>query len=735
MIMDKELKARNIFTLGRLGIYLFAWLLLVIITGLIAADGLFIPIDQKVYSKYFNSEASQEEDRLLKKFVFIDIPVEYLDTILSKEQKRLQTVRLLNTIDSMVISNSSEGVYPSYYKKPTIILDISYSADMVAVSDLKTSLASHKNNNVKVYAAYPAPELDEIAFYKSYDAKFNADLYDNFFEGKRLHTETLKFADPCIRSYQSFIEIDIDADLDIDADYAYPIESLINRVAIDQKGLGEETDFSKVISKPINTFELKNKFGPRTYEFEKANNSIRMGPPTSDSDTEGGGYYDKFDKTLDLNGAFIIIGQFDDDLHTICEDKTVPGPYLVGSGIINKLIENKTIRESHDNIPVQLGMALLFSLLICVFFALIYKYFNSLKTKPLLIAFLTFVIGMLFLAGFGYALLQYTVIRPALPSVSMFWAAFLSWRFSNKFLVTGIVKGSDKYDIFISYSFGDSKWVKNTLYNSLKGLEKSDGSKLEIFLAEKSITVGELFVSKYMKAIVDSKLFIPVMSHEYYTKNHCINEMDLAVKRKIEDHINICILAFNPNHVPEQFSNLLFLDANNPSDFITNIENKIIEIDSKQTDIKDDNLQTNKGPEDTEKPSKTDIIPKGDNLGIDHENKLWIDSKELVKRGVESELLGKGIIIINNSSGELTLNASGVTLTVNDKKSKKEELKKAKKKLLKKDKKQHNKKDKKRSAKKVKKKAKKTLEKKVMKQVLKKIEKQLAKKSKKKKKN
>jgi hypothetical protein len=620
----------------------------------------------------------------------------------------------------MIISNSSEGVYPSYYKKPTIILDISYSADTVSVSSLKASLASHINNKVKVYAAYPAPKLDDETFYNSYDAKFNSDLYDKFFEGNRLHVETLKFDDTCIRSYQSFIEIKIDDD------YGYPIESLINRVAIDQRGLGEETDFNKVIPEPINTFELKNKFGNRTYEFEKANNSIRMGPITSEVVAEGGGYYNEFDKTLDLNGAFIIIGQFDDDLHTICEDKTVPGPYLVGSGIINKLIENKTIRESHDNVPVQLVMALLFSLLVCVFFALIYKYFNSLKTKPLLISFLALIFGLILLVGFGFTLLQYTVIRPALPAVGMFWAAFLSWRFSNKFLVTGIVKGRDKYDIFISYSFGDSKWVKNTLYNSLLKLKKSDGSKLEIFLAEKSITVGELFVSKYMKAIVDSKLFIPVMSHEYYTKNHCINEMDLAVKRKIEEHINICILAFNPNHVPEQFTNLLFLDANKPSDFITNIEKEIIEIDSKQSDTKDENLQTNEKSEETEKPSETTIISKGDNLGIGNENKVWINSKDLVKKGIESELFDKGIIIINNSSGELTLNTSGVTLTINDKNNKKDKKNKKVKKEKIKTKKKRKKKDKK--------KAKKALEKKVIKHALKKIKKQLAKKAKKKKK-
>ena len=39
----KELKARNMITLRRLGIYLIAWILLVIITALFSAEGLYAP--------------------------------------------------------------------------------------------------------------------------------------------------------------------------------------------------------------------------------------------------------------------------------------------------------------------------------------------------------------------------------------------------------------------------------------------------------------------------------------------------------------------------------------------------------------------------------------------------------------------------------------------------------------------------------------------------------------------
>ena len=696
MTKHKELKARNMLTLKRLGIYLVAWILLVIATGIISADGLFIPIDEYVYSRYLNDEESKEKRQILNKFVFIDIPIQYTDTILTLAQKRTQTARLLNTIDSMVTSN--KGI--TNYENPIIVLDISYNADTTAITPLKAALARHKLNKVKVYGAYPAPDLNDNTLYNLYDSNYNSEIYDHLLVGGRLHVGTLEFENPCLRSYESFIKIDKDSKS------GYYVPSLINRIAHDKIPGSDDTDFNDVKISPINTKDLKDRFGNRTYEFNDIFREVgryRDGPLTHNREeyyTESGGYYKEFDNELDLNGSYIIIGQFDTDLHKICDDENVPGPYILGSGIIDRLISNKTFREAHDNVPVQLGMAFLFSLLVCLFFALIYKYVKSFKTKPLLISFLAFVIGIMLLVSFGYALLQYTVIRPALPTVGMFWAAFLSWRFSNKFLVTGIIEGSDKYDIFISYSFGDSKWVKDTLYDSLSKIVKPNGSKLDIFLAEKSITVGELFVSKYMKAIVDSKFFISVMSEEYYTKNHCINEMDLAVKRKIEEHINICILAFNPKHVPDQFTNLLFLDANNPDDFIPKIEKEVIAVKDDTIVENTDAVKTIEKAEKVENLLQTDIIPKGSDLDIGNKKEIVIDSNEMMKEGVQKELFDRGIIIINNSSGELTLDISGVTLKINNTKKKKKLKKKKHNKTKKKSNKSSQKKGKKRKNKK-----------------------------------
>ena len=57
---------------------------------------------------------------------------------------------------------------------------------------------------------------------------------------------------------------------------------------------------------------------------------------------------------------------------------------------------------------------------------------------------------------FGYYYSEPVDQFPSLPMTeaevfAMLIAALLCWRFAHKFLVTGVVEGSEKYDVFISY--------------------------------------------------------------------------------------------------------------------------------------------------------------------------------------------------------------------------------------------------------------------------------------------
>ena len=154
-------------------------------------------------------------------------------------------------------------------------------------------------------------------------------------------------------------------------------------------------------------------------------------------------------------------------------------------------------------------------------------------------------------------------------------SAGLCWLFAYKFLVTGVAEGAEKYDIFISYSHGPkAEWVEKNVYEPLAAYRKPDGDKLNIFFDKKSIGIGEAFTSKYMWAIVDTKCFIPVVTDEYYGKNHCRNELDLAVNRYVEKLIDINMLTFNFEAVPDPYRTFNFIEIGRNPNFIDMITSK-----------------------------------------------------------------------------------------------------------------------------------------------------------------
>jgi hypothetical protein len=78
-----------------------------------------------------------------------------------------------------------------------------------------------------------------------------------------------------------------------------------------------------------------------------------------------------------------------------------------------------------------------------------------------------------------------------------------------------------------------------------------------------------------MWGIVDSKVFIPIMSEEYYNKNHCKNEMDLAYKRSVEKLIDIMPVVFTFKCVPPIYTHIKFFDINEEPDYMAKIKEEL----------------------------------------------------------------------------------------------------------------------------------------------------------------
>jgi hypothetical protein len=280
--------------------------------------------------------------------------------------------------------------------------------------------------------------------------------------------------------------------------------------------------------------------------------------------------------SIDIANKIVIVGDIVDDLVNVGSRK-IPGPYLVTWTLSDILSGNDRLKLPIENLAIIIGQLLFFALFTVLIFALLFKYIKKLQTKPAIIALLSLLTGLFFLFLYGVLLLSMNNVIPVGQTiVSMIVATILSWRFAHKFLVTGIAEGSQKYDVFISYSWGQSDWVIKNVYEPLEALRKPNGEKLNIFFDKKNIGVGEAFTTKYMWAIVDSKCFIPVISEEYYKKNHCKNEMDLAWKRYVEKLLSVQMIAFSFDAVPEAFRHVIAIDVSVEPNFIDRIKEQLL---------------------------------------------------------------------------------------------------------------------------------------------------------------
>ena len=278
---------------------------------------------------------------------------------------------------------------------------------------------------------------------------------------------------------------------------------------------------------------------------------------------------------IDIDNNILIVGDTGNDIVDF-GDKKIPGPYILTWALSDLLGNNSNLKLPIENLYVIIGQILFFSLFTVLVFALLFKYVKGLQTKPAVIAVLAFMISMIFFFIYGKLILSFNYVIPAGHTiVAMIVASFLCWRFAHKFLVTGVAEGSQKYDVFISYSRSQGDWVDKNVYEPLAAFRKPNGDKLNIFFDKKSIGIGEAFTSKYMWAIVDTKNFIAILSEDYYNKNHCRNELDCAVKRKVEKLLNIQMIAFSDKAVPEAFNSFNYLEKTRNPDFIKVIEDTL----------------------------------------------------------------------------------------------------------------------------------------------------------------
>lgn len=275
-----------------------------------------------------------------------------------------------------------------------------------------------------------------------------------------------------------------------------------------------------------------------------------------------------------LRGAVVVVGSFAEDRHAGAPQA---GPKLLAWALDDARRAHRNARVPLDHPAMQAGLIVSVALIAALAIAALSRLAPPLQTRPLALAMLgsAFALAALLAVGMGaYAL--GVVVPIGLPLAAIALAGVLGWHYAAKFVASGAAEGDGSYDVFISYSRAQGDWVARNLYAPLAAARGPDGQPLKIFFDRASIGIGEAFTSKYMRAIVDSRVFVPVFSTDYYRKNHCRNEMDLAYKRHIDQRLAIAPLALEPGAVPEIYTVLNFIDVHAQPAFIDDLVRTIV---------------------------------------------------------------------------------------------------------------------------------------------------------------
>lgn len=550
-------------TLKRLAIYLITFL----ITLILALNlGNWKKVDN--YLVGYSNRSSEKEAIVNKDIVFVHLDQNPPGQSACESffQKRRNTIDLLNAVtEQAILNNGPKGV----------VLDIWFGNDNTELDNLLAALQNLQNLGIPVYAAYninasgESVAIDHVNIDKLEEAHL-VDVYNILSSGSdekhsgsgRYHTNLYYERD--MASYEN--------DFKFHSKFFKPdstlIESLFYKVVHDlgdsNTMLSEEKRRGSIVP-----YASEKEMAMRSYFFQPDSTlSIHSFVPY-----EG---MPESQQIIDMDKKIMIVGDPKNDVVDL-GNTTIPGPYVVTWAISDLLDENIRLKLPLENTSVIIGQMLFFAFFVALVFALLFKYVTWLQTKPLIIAMLSFVIVLLLLFIYYKIILTFKAVIPVGQTiVAMLVAAGLCWRFAYKFLVTGIAEGSQKYDVFISYSHGpQAEWVEKNVYEPLAAHRKPSGDKLSIFFDKKSIGIGEAFTSKYMWAIVDTKYFVPVVTDEYYKKNHCKNELDLAVNRFVEKRIKINMLAFNYEAVPEPYRTFNYIEVGKNPNFIETITTNI----------------------------------------------------------------------------------------------------------------------------------------------------------------
>ena len=506
--------------------------------ALIAAAGLHRPLDYAAFRAQFADRPDDIE--LTDEIRLVDLP--YPPGMRDRGDPTLFRARLADLLTALAADTAN--------LPRAVVLDIWFSKDDRGLEPLTEAIRRLEQARVPTYASFN-PEAEGRGDFDALMREHAQPLYENALSG---YGHTLMQLHRGILSYEREIPFQT-------ASGTRYVRALASTVARDLQWPDEFSATSLVV--PVGS---ERSVDERTVTF------------FHEGEAPSGGQFRRPGATASaapaLRGAVVVVGNMADDVHAGAPQA---GPKLVAWALDDARRGHRNARVPLDHAGVVAGLILAMGLLTAGAIGLLFKFVPGLQSRPALLAVGGSLVGLALLVLTGAACRAMGYVMPVgLPLAAVLLAGLLGWRHAAKFLAAGAAEGTGKYDVFISYSRQHGDWVAANVFAPLSAVRKPNGQPLRVFFDRTEIGIGEAFTSKYMWAIVDSRVFVPVFSADYYGKNHCRNEMDLAFKRHIDKRLRIAPLALEAGAVPEIFSVLNYIDVQAHPRFIDDIARTIL---------------------------------------------------------------------------------------------------------------------------------------------------------------
>lgn len=465
----------------------------------------------------------------------VDLP--YPESLRARGDPTLFRVRLADLLDRLAAD-------PAQLPR-IVVLDVWFSKDDRGLAELSAAIARLEQAKVRVYATFN-PDADGKTDFDALMQQHARVLYEERLTGYGHTRMELRRG---ILSYPRELSFPSPAGTRV-------LRALPSAVARDLQWPDDFGGDSLVV--PVGDERTVDE---RTVSFLHEGEQARGGrfAPSSGAATAAAA-------VPDLRGAVLVVGSLAEDVRAGAPQA---GPKLLAWALDDARKGHRNARVPLDSPAILVGLIVALALVTAMAIALLFETVPQLQTRPAWLAAAGSAVGLAALLAVSAAALALGHVVPTgLPLIAVALAGILGWRYALKFLASGAAEGAGKWDVFISYSRAHGDWVASQLHAPLAAARSPDGRPLRIFFDRQAIGIGEAFTSKYMWAIVDSRVFVPVFSADYYAKNHCRNEMDLAYKRHVDRRLRIAPLAIEPGAVPEIYAVLNFIDVTARPDFI-----------------------------------------------------------------------------------------------------------------------------------------------------------------------